>query len=294
MFLGQGLVILSVAMQSLGKVLFGTFLLGVSTPLFILLSAALTVGVFLVVARGRIPAEGRLQLLLVNLWTALAFTSFFFALTYLPPALVASIEIGMSLIMAIVMVALQERAWPQRLRIAACIGIVTGCAALAWTEITDIADGMPPLLVWAAIGAGALTGIASAMTAIGSKKLAAAGWSPAETLAHRFYLTMAAAGIWLAAAQPGPALPGTGTLLVIGVVGAVAVLLPLLLYQIALRRVDTLSVMVCMATQPILSFLISVPSPAYEWNLLTLAGVIVVTLFAGLDVAAQRRAVAAA
>jgi hypothetical protein len=52
--------------------------------------------------------------------------------------------------------------------------------------------------------------------------------------------------------------------------------------------------MICLAAQPILSFLISVPSPAYDWDTLTLIGVVIVTAFVGVDIATQRSGVVSA
>jgi hypothetical protein len=48
--------------------------------------------------------------------------------------------------------------------------------------------------------------------------------------------------------------------------------------------------MVCVAAQPILTFIVSMPSPAYDWNTLTLIGVLIVTAFVGLDILTQQRA----
>ncbi len=78
------------------------------------------------------------------------------------------------------------------------------------------------------------------------------------------------------------------TLALIVVVGAIGILLPLPLLQIALRRTVELTVMICLAVQPILSYLIALPSPAYDWNALVLLGAVLVTAFVGLDIAAQR------
>jgi drug/metabolite transporter (DMT)-like permease len=288
MAIGQGLVFLAVALQSSGKVLYGTFLAGLSTPLFILLSICLTATVCLAVARFRLPREGRLQLVLVNLWTAISVVAFFFALDHLAPAMVASIEIGMSLLVAMALVSLQGRAWPKWIHLLACLGIVAGCALLGWAEIAASLSHPDPALVWAAVAASTATGIASALSATASRKLAAAGWRPASVLAHRFHLTIAVAILWLSVEAPAVALPDAYSLLLMAVIGMVGVLAPLL-FQIALRRINELTLMVCLAGQPILSFLISLASPAYGWNTVTLLGVLIITLFVALDILAKRR-----
>jgi drug/metabolite transporter (DMT)-like permease len=291
---GQGLSILAVGLQSVGKVLYGTFLIGISTPMFVLLSICLTGAVFLASVGFRLPREGRGLLALVNIWTAISFISVFFALKHLPPAIFASIEIGMSLLTAVALASVQAKARPRMVRILACIGILAGCALLSWAEIAAAMSKPTTMLVWCAILASTATGVASTLSATTCKQLASNGWTSTSVLAHRFYLTIAVAIAWLSMEQPTISVPDASTLAIIAMIGTVAILTPLLLLQIALRRADALSVMICMSCQPILSFLISLPSPAYDWNTLTLFGVLVVTVFVGLDILMQPKSVQAA
>lgn len=286
---GASLTILAIALQSLGKVLYGTFLGDVSTPWFILVSISLTAAVFLASVGFRMPREGRGLLALANIWTAITFISLFFALKHLPPAMFASIEIGAALLTAIVFTSVQKMAWPPLLRVLACVGILAGCALLTRAEIVaSLSEPDGDGLIWIAVAAAMATGVTSALSATTCRKLAINGWTSCTVLAHRFYLTIAVAAAWLVLETPDIAAPGLTAISVTAIVGSVGVLLPLLLLQVALRRVDELTVMICMAAQPILSFLISVPSPAYDWNLATLIGVVIVTLFVGLDIVTQR------
>ncbi len=285
---GPALTIAAVAMQSVGKVLYGTFLVSISTPLFILVSISLTAAVFLAIVRLRMPREARGMLVLANVWTAASFIGLFFALKYLPPALFACIEIGMSLLTAVALTSVQSMTWPPRIRVLACTGILAGCAVLSWAEVAASLAEPSGAMVWTAIIASMVTGTASAFSATTCRKLAINGWSSASVLAHRFYLTIAVSIAWFALESPAVAVPEPSAMALMAVVGTIGVLVPLLLLQVALRRVDELTVMICMAAQPMLSFLISVPSPAYDWSLLTLAGVGTVTVFVMLDVFMQR------
>jgi drug/metabolite transporter (DMT)-like permease len=260
--------------------------------MFLIVSICMTAAVFLACVRLHMPLEGRRFILLSNIWTAIGFLSAFFALKHLSPAMFASIEIGVSLFAAILLVAVQLRAWPRTIRILACIGIFAGCVVLARSEAPSTPEPADDL-TWLAIVASIATGISSALTVYTSKQLARHGWTSADTLAHRFYLTIAASVVWLSRESVTPAAPPADTLVLIMVVGAVVVLIPLLLLQIALRSTDELTVMVCLAAQPILSFVISVPSPAYDWSFFTLLGVVIVTASVGLDVASQHSGAAA-
>lgn len=283
--IGQAISVVSLALQSAGKVLYGTFLTAVPMPLFVLLSFCLAAGLFLALSRFNLPREGRPFLLLCNVSTAVTVIAFFYALKYLPPAVLAAIEIGTSLIVAAMVTGIEQRALPRHGRILACAGIIAGCALLAYAEASVPDQQADMTILWTAIAASVMAGISSTFSATSSRKLAAHGWAPREVLAHRFYLTIAVALAWFTQVPPETDAPVTDLFLAIVLVAGVGVIVPLLLTQIALRKIDELTLMICLAAQPLVSFLFAVPSPAYAWNNLTLAGVIVVTMFVGLDMA---------
>jgi drug/metabolite transporter (DMT)-like permease len=287
--IGSALVFLGMALQSSGKVLYGTLLTSVSTPLFVAIGITLTAAVFLTLVRLRLPTEGRFTLLLLNLWTAISFICFFFALKHLPPAIFASIEIGTGLLTAVSLAGLQERAWPRATRMLACLGIVLGCAVLSFAEIATTELNPAGVMVWTAIGASVVAGATSVLGLGASRRLAISGWTSRSTLAHRFYLTIAVALVWLALYAPASSAPDSASLAWILIAAALVILVPLLLFQLAVRRIDEVTFMVCVAAQPILTFIVSMPSPAYDWNTLTLIGVLIVTAFVGLDILTQQR-----
>ncbi len=290
--IGQGLTLCSIALQSVGKVLYGTFLTDIPTSLFVFLSIGMTAAVFLAGVRFCMPKQGRGPLVALNVSTAVGFIAAFFALKHLPPAIFASVEIGVSLLTAIALTSVRSGARPPMVRLLACAGIVAGCVLLAWAEIASSSMGSPQAVVWTALIATGATGVTSAFSVVICKQLAQGGWTSATTLAHRFYLTIAAAFVWLAIEPGAVTVSPAETLALIAAVGVIGILLPLLLLQIALRRTDELTVMICLAAQPILSYLIALPSPAYDWNGFVLLGAVLVTAFVGLDIAAQRWATA--
>jgi drug/metabolite transporter (DMT)-like permease len=287
--IGSALVFLGMVLQSSGKVLYGTLLTSVSTPLFVAIGITLTATVFLTLVRLRLPTEGRLTLLLLNLWTAISFVCFFFALKHLPPAIFASIEIGTGLLTAVALAGLQERAWPRATRMLACLGIMLGCALLSFAEIAATELHPTGVMVWTAIAASVVAGATSVLGLGASRRLAMGGWTSRSTLAHRFYLTIAVALVWLTFYAPASSAPDSASLAWILIVAALVILVPLLLFQLAVRRIDEVTFMVCVAAQPILTFIVSMPSPAYDWNTLTLIGVLIVSAFVGLDILTQQR-----
>lgn len=287
----QMLVAAAVGLESLGKALFGALLGDVDLAGFLLVSFGLTAAVFLAWAGYRMPQGGRAPLLRLNVATAVSFGCFFFALKHAAPAVVASLDVGASIVAAVVLARIGDRASLSRQRMLACLGIVAGTLLLCIVEFDAQAADAGVATMLLALAAGAMTGVTSTFSAQSSRDLSQAGWSPAQILSHRFHLTLLLAVAWIATGDPGVALPPVSAVPAIVLVAAVAVIVPLFLLQVALRHCDTLSVMVCCAVQPLLSFLVTIPSPAHDWNAMTLVGVACVTAFLIFDIAVQRGAI---
>lgn len=283
------LAVAAVALQALGKVLYGAHLEGISVALFVLVGATAGLAIFQPASGFRRPTGGLRLAAANNLWTAVGFLSFFYALKHLPPATVAATEIGVSLLAAVAAGSWRERALPPVRRLAACGGILAGCALLAGAELGSAEFSTAMLLAFAA---SMLAGVAAAFSATVSRGLALAGWSPLSVLAHRFYLTIAATAAWVL--WDGAPLPGESAMLPLLAVCAVALLAPMLLMQQALRRIDALTVLICMAAQPMLSFAFAMTAAGDAFDSLALAGVAVVTAFLALDIAGGRQPPAAA
>jgi len=293
----HALSFLAVLLQSTGKVMYGTFLAAIAPAQFLLVSFCIVAGVFLVVARGRLPPGSRAAIVAVKVWTAVAFICFFYALKHLSPAAVGAIEIGIAVLVAVAAAAWQRRKRPAGRRpgatkLVVCAGIVGGCALLVPVELERAAAASWHTVF--ALVAAAIAGAASTLIIGSFRKLAGSGWRPASILAHRFYLTIAVALVWLsfeggAGSAGSLALPAPTDMLTIVAVAAIGVMLPLLLLQFAVRKTDGLTLMICMALQPVLSFMLSMLSPAYQWQPVTLAGTLIVAGALLFDVFAGRR-----
>jgi drug/metabolite transporter (DMT)-like permease len=285
----HALSFVAVLLQSTGKVMYGTFLDAIAPAQFLLISFCVVAGVFLVIARGRLPADARASIVSVNIWTAVAFVCFFFALKHLSPAAVGAIEIGVAVLVAVVIASWRSGNRPRVTKFVVCAGIVGGCALLVPVEL-ERASAVSSNTVLAII-ASAIAGGASTLIIGSFQRLTQSGWRATAILAHRFYLTIAVALVWLSfdGGFDGIALPAPTAVIPIVAVGVIGVMLPLLLVQFAVRRTDGLTLMICMALQPVMSFMLSMLSPVYEWQPVTLAGTLIVAGALVLDVFAERR-----
>jgi multidrug transporter EmrE-like cation transporter len=287
-YAGLALVMTALVLQSAGKVLYGTFLAGQHAALFVFVSLLLTVVVSVALTRAARPRHGGSWVLPVNVLTATSFLCFYFALRYLPPAVVGAIEIGVAVMAGLGVEAIARRAPPSVRRGISVAGIMGGCALLAWTSIDGAAPAGQPALTWLALGAASASGVASALTVHVSRRLHEAGWSASAVLAHRFYLALLLAFGWTLADSGGTAWTGAvwtdammlGAMLAIG---AGSVLLPLMLLQRAIGRTDSTAILMCLAFQPALSYALTLPSPAFAWNATVLGAVAVITLFVLTD-----------
>jgi drug/metabolite transporter (DMT)-like permease len=287
-YAGLALVVTALALQSAGKVLYGTFLAAQHAALFVFASLLLTVVVSLGVTGAARPRRGWSWVAPINALTAASFLCFYFALRHLQPAVVGAIEIGMTVMTGLAVQVVATRALPSARRSISVAGIMGGCALLAWTSIDGGVPAANPALAWLALGAASLSGMASALTVHVSRRLHDAGWSASSVLAHRFYLALLLAFGWTAADSGAAAWTGIFwtdalTLAAMLALGAGSLLLPLLLLQRAIGRTDPAAILVCGALQPAFSYGLSLLSPRFAGDATVLGAVGVITLFVLAD-----------
>jgi len=285
---GRATIILAVLLQAIGKVMFGTWLVAFPSPLFVLISFALTAAFFLLLSRQGAGEKAWGPLLLLNASTALTFLSFFYALKLIEPAIVGAVEIGIGPILAVLISLILTGERPSAVRVAVCAGILLGCVTLGVAALQGSGFASFGRNAWFGLGASVAAGIGAVLITLASKALLNRGWKFGAVLAHRFYLIlpislMMTLGADIAVVEWSGVL--VATLLVVSVVGVLA---PLYLLQVGIARCDAYTVMVTMAALPVLTFIIEGFSPLYSWSILTAAGLVIVTAFLLLDVIAKR------
>ncbi|MGI9488269.1 MAG: hypothetical protein ACR2RF_20800 [Geminicoccaceae bacterium] len=285
---GRLMVVAAMAMQAIGKVAFGTWLFDLPSTSFVFLSFGLTAALFLLIfpiGRGE-PALGLLALL--NVFTAVTFLCFFFALKHVEPAIVGALEIGIGPIAALLLTAVHTGHRPDGRRIGIGLGVMVGCAALAHAALDGsgllVSRGQYPML---GLIASVTAGVGATLITILSKSLANRGWSSGAILAHRFYLIVPLA-LGLAVFQTdGVIVPSTMTSfddgIMIVLVALIGVTLPLYLLQLGIKRCEPYTVMVCLAALPVMTFLLQGLSPAYAWSWPTLIGISIIALAVIID-----------
>ena len=285
---GRAMIFLAVLLQAIGKVMFGTWLADIPSPVFVLISFTLTAALFLALSRRGVGVLAWGPLLLLNASTAVTFLCFFYALKLIEPAIVGAVEIGIGPILAVVISMALTGDRPSTVRVVTCLGVLIGCAVLGVAALHGTGFASFGRNAWLGLSASAAAGVGAVLITMSSKALLNRGWKFGAVLAHRFYLILpiSLAMTWSADASTvnwsGSLL---ATLLVVSVVGVLA---PLYLLQVGIGRCDPYTVMVTMAALPVLTFIIEGFSPVYNWSWLTAAGLAVVTAFLLLDVFSKR------
>lgn len=282
---GQFAVILGLLLQSMGQVIYSTYLLAIPEPVFVFLSLLLIIVTLFMTARFGVEKKGWWLVLSNNFLTAITYLCFFFALRLLQPAVVVAIDIGISLVTGALVANVVQRSFPNLQRVIVCVGISLGCLLLVvWQFRPGAGEGF---LVWLAVAASVAVGVSSALTVEVCTKLAALGWSRSAVVSQRFYLTLLLTFMLCRLNHTSVIPTDSKVLFLIVGVTLLGELIPMLLLQTAMSRIDPLTVLVCMALQPFMSFGLSFFSPIHSFDWRIFAGISIIAAFAVFDVVAQ-------
>lgn len=280
--MGRCAVQLAVVLQAAGQVAYGTWLTALPSPLFVCGTFILATSFFLVVS-GRGTTTGSWKpLLMLDAATTLSFLSFFYALKVIEPAIASAILVGVGPILAVVIALVIVGTRPSATRLTICLGILCGCAILAIAAASGTAAGRSVALsgVVASVG----TGIGAVLITVASKALLDRGWQSGAVLAHRFYLILPVSFLLALASDPSTVPWSASLVWTFIAVSALGVVGPLYLLQVGIKNTDAWTVVVTMASMPLVTFAMQGLSPAYAWTWLTGVGLAVITAFIMLDV----------
>lgn len=280
----QALTLAAISLQSGGTVLYSAFLAELHAAQYLFFSLLLTAAVCLVLSRGRMPPRGRGALLLVNGLTALSFGGFYFALRYLPPAVVGAMDMGIAVLVSMAMEAGRRRAMPARSRVVCATGIGVACLFMGWTAWEHLLAHPAVGSILSPLAGCVASGIGSGWGAQTSKRMHGLGWSPQAVLAHRFHLPLVLALLWGYCEAPSVAPGSVGAGLAIAAVGAAGVLAPQLLLQRALSSARPGSVLATMALQPAIAYGCSLLKTDYAWHAPTFVAVMLLSVSVALDI----------
>ncbi|MGE7543739.1 EamA family transporter [Sporosarcina newyorkensis] len=274
--IGVAALILSATLTALSQVYYGNRVQSVHPFLFTGISFFITTCYFQWFARKqRLPYYWRKAispLVKLNLSSALTFMGFYYALKYIEPAIVSSLEMGIGPLFVILIALFQRKAvtlekW----------GIAVGTLLTTFLLIYAVFTGQSATAIqWdvnvlLGIFASVACGLGAVLCTIYSKQLSNEGWTSSMILSKRFYGIILLSFFFTYDLIFDYALENIGWILVITFTG---VLIPMYLLQKGIQYCETFLVMMSLCFIPVITFFLQLFDSRLQWSNLTLVGVL--------------------
>jgi drug/metabolite transporter (DMT)-like permease len=279
--LGPALVLIFTLSQAFRDVYFGDVFQHYDFFVIILIAFSLSTVIFTAVTVIRVPRDfdklrGQAGVIVAaNITTGLAWTCFFFALTYLDPAIVNTIHSAMGPLTVVVLgacgIALAKPKAIGRIEYAGYAGIALSVAALWWVVIGGY-SGLPATNLRVSIIGLALLGVSGASITVSllyCKRLQDCGvGADAVTAARYVALILLAGAVVFWHGKTGIATPRQFATL--SVATTALIVLPLYAFQLGIGRTSPLTAQVIRALGPVFVFALEQSDGRMHYSLPTL------------------------
>jgi drug/metabolite transporter (DMT)-like permease len=231
----------------------------------------------------------RADVIALNLTTAVTWLSLLYALKYVEPAIANVVSIAIGPACTVLLLPLWGRGGrPLRVEVAVSAAVVALIAILVWASFTGrsaVAVAHPQWIAIGLVGA-VVSGIASALNIIYSKRLSVAGLSPVSVMAVRYFAIVAitwpfAIGSGVTAFRHAlfPAL----------VVGVIGIAVPMYLLQSGIRHVEAITAAMLINLAPALTFVLQFFDGRLRQSAISLACIAGITVLVIAGVATRIR-----
>jgi len=285
--LGPLLVLMFTLSQAFRDVYFGSAFQHFDFFAIILLAFTLSTAIFGVVTLIRAPGNFRklrgqgFAVLAANVTTAIAWTSFFFALTYLDPAIVSTIHSAMGPLTVVVLgaagIALAKPKAIGRIEYAGYAGMAASVAALWWVVIAGY-SGLPTTNLAASVTGLALLTVSGGSITISllyCKRLQDRGVGAATVTTVRYGALILLAGaltLWHGGFGGIDTPRQLGTL---SLAATALIVLPLYAFQVGIGRTTPLTAQVIRALGPVFVFALEQLDGRMRYSMPTLVCILV-------------------
>jgi hypothetical protein len=197
--------------------------------------------------------------LAMNLTTALAWTSYFYALKHLEPAVVNTVHSGMAPLTVVVLglfgVPLAQQGVVGRREGACSAGIALTLAALWWVVLSGHSGHAPGSVATDLLGLAllAVSGASITVSHLHSKRLHDAGVGAAAVTSVR-YVLIVAVSLAVLAFDGAPGVTASGEMLVIAFAAALLIGLPTYVFQVGVAHTAPLATQIIKALGPVWIF----------------------------------------
>jgi drug/metabolite transporter (DMT)-like permease len=285
--LGPLFVLIFTLSQSVRDVYFGSVFQRFDFFVVMLLAFSWSTVIFTAVTLIRAPADfAKLReqfgsILVANVTTAVAWTSFFFALTYIDPAICNTIHSAMGPLTVVVLgmrgVALAKHAAIGRIEYAGYAGIAASVVALWWVVIGGYSGLVVTNLTASVAGLALLSvsGISITISLLYCKRLQDRGVGADTVMTVRYVLLILFAGTVVLWQRGFGSVDTPRQFMVLSAATTVFIVLPLYAYQLGIGRTAPLTAQVIRALGPVFVFALEQLDGRLHYSLPTLACILV-------------------
>lgn len=216
--------------------------------------------------------EARKPLLKLNIASAITFMGFYFALKYVEPAIVSSLEMGIAPLFILILMMLQRKIISTKKWIIS-IGTLAACLMLIWAVING-ASGIASQIsskMFIGIFASILCGIGAVFCSEYSKQLSDIGWTSSMILSKRYIGIILISFIFTYDLITPYFMENIIWILIVTISG---VLIPNYLLQKGIQYTNTFLVMMSLSFIPVFTFLFQLFDTRIHFSLVTCVGVL--------------------
>ena len=284
-------LLLSAILTALSQVYYGNRVQAVHPFLFTGMSFFITTCYFQWFARKQKQSyhwyKAWIPLLKLNLSSVLAFMGLYFALKYIEPAIVSSLEMGVGPLF-VVLIALLQRQAVKRENWIIAIGTLLTTLLLIYAIFTGQSATEMQWNVNIILGiiASIACGLGAVLCTIYSKQLSRAGWTSSMILSKRFYGIILFSFFFTYDLIFDYTMENISWILVVTIIG---VLIPMYLLQKGIQYCETFLVMMSLCFIPVFTFFLQLFDPRLHWSNLTLLGVLLLFVLGVTSVYVERK-----
>jgi drug/metabolite transporter (DMT)-like permease len=230
------------------------------------------------------------DVLLMNLTTAGAWTCYFFALKFLDPSIVNTLFSGIGPFVIIALAAsgrpIARRSPGSPLQRVLQAGVIGSLLALVWIVATGRAgfQSAHPLTALGSAGLALLAGTLITVSHLYGKRLDEAGATPDALVGTRFIGLLLTACIVIGYQGPGVVLPSMTETLRLAAAAALLIVTPVFFNQIGMAEISPLSARIMTSFGPVLVFILQQADDRIAWSTETF---IAIVAYSGLVTAAN-------
>lgn len=289
--IGVFALILSALLTAVSQVFYANKVQAVHPFLFTGFSFFFTAAFFYLISRKQIKSRNWHNnwhsVVKLNTASIMAFMGFYYALKFIEPAIVSSLEIGLApLYVLLLSLFTKEEITKKQWLIAVCTIIACVILGLSiFTGQSGVVDVTNKDLFWGVL-ASVLCGLGAVLCTIYSKELNKSGWTSSMILTHRFYGIILVSFLFTYELISDYLLQHITWIVIVTLFG---VTLPMFLLQKGIQHCETFSVMMSICFIPVFTFFFQLFDPRIEWSMTTFFGVLVLLLLGILSMTDEKQ-----